>query len=194
VRRILRALSSGRERAPATGGAPFGTDPIERERLDWRILEQGACALYYKPAVLAEDVAWLQAQGYTVHALDCARWSSPAAMHGDLKAALGFPSHYAANLASLIDALAEMEVPAPGGMAVQLRRFDTFAGRDRDFAHTLLDVLETTSRGFLLTGRRFIALVQSDNPRISFERVGARPVNWNPREWLESARGLGGER
>ena len=57
---------------------------------------------------------------------------------------------------------------------------------------TILDVIETTSRGFLLTGRKLLALVQSDDPRIAFERVGARPVNWNPQEWLPSDRGVKG--
>jgi len=42
----------------------------------------------------------------------------------------------------------------------------------------------------LLLGQRLLALVQSDDPRIRFERIGAVPVNWNPREWLDSDRGL----
>ena len=165
-------------------------DPREWERLDWRLLQNGAVALYHRPAVLAEDTAWLQAQGYKLYTVDCARWDTAAAMHQDLKRTLDFPAYYAGNLASLIDALAEFAVPDRGGSAIQLRRFDAFARRERALAQTLLDVLETTSRGFLLTGRRFLALAQSDDPRISFERVGARPVNWNPREWLESNRGL----
>ena len=168
----------------------FKNDSRERDRLDWRLLQNGAVALYHRPAVLAEDAAWLQSQGYKVYTVDCARWESAAAMHEELKRVLGFPAYYAGNLASLIDALAELAVPERGGSALQLRRFDAFARRERALAQTLLDVLETTSRGFLLTGRRFLALVQSDDPRISFERVGARPVNWNPREWLESNRGL----
>jgi hypothetical protein len=30
--------------------------------------------------------------------------------------------------------------------------------------------------------------VQSNDPRIRFERVGAMPVTWNPREWLDADR------
>jgi hypothetical protein len=33
--------------------------------------------------------------------------------------------------------------------------------------------------------------VQSDDPRIRFERVGAMPVTWNPQEWLDADRGVG---
>jgi RNAse (barnase) inhibitor barstar len=168
----------------------FRNDPREWEHLDWRLLQNGAVALYHRPAVLAEDTAWLQGQGYELYAFDCARWNSAPAMHQELKRVLGFPAYYGNNLASLIDSLAELDIPDRGGCVVQLRRFDAFARRERALAQTLLDVLETTSRGFLLTGRRFLALAQSDDARISFERVGARPVNWNPREWLESNRGL----
>ena len=170
--------------------AVFKNDPREWERLDWRLLQNGAVALYHRVSVLSEDTAWLQSQGYKLFAFDCARWESGPAMHQELKRVLGFPAYYANNLASLIDCLAELDVPERSGSVIQLRRFDAFARRERPLAQTLLDVLETTSRGFLLTGRRFLALAQSDDPRISFERVGARPVNWNPREWLESNRGL----
>lgn len=168
----------------------FRNDPREWERLDWRLLQNGAVALYHRVSVLSEDTAWLQSQGYKLFTFDCARWDSAAAMHQDLKRVLGFPAYYGNNLAALIDSLAELPVPDRGGTVLQLRRFDAFARRERALAQTLLDVLETTSRGYLLTGRRFLALVQSDDARLSFERVGARPVNWNPREWLESSRGL----
>ena len=90
------------------------------------------------------------------------------------------------------DALAELEIPPGGAMAVQMRRYDRFAKAESHLAWSVLDALETTSRRLLLTGRRLLTLVQSDDPRIKFERVGAMPVNWNPREWLESDRGIGG--
>ena len=70
------------------------------------------------------------------------------------------------------------------------RRYDSFARSQPQLAQTILDSIETSSRRFLLTGRRLLALVQSDDPRIRFERVGAVPVTWNPREWLDSDRGL----
>jgi hypothetical protein len=75
-----------------------------------------------------------------------------------------------------------------GGVVLELRHFDAFARAEPRFAHTILDSIESTSRRFLVTGRRLLALVQSDDPRIRFERVGAMPVNWNPREWLDSDR------
>jgi RNAse (barnase) inhibitor barstar len=165
-------------------------DRIAVERLDVRLLQSGAIALYHKHAVLAQDVAWFQQAGYRVHTLDAALWKAPADFHADAKRELSFPDYYAANLAAWIDCLGDLDVPAEGGVVLQIRHFDSFTRLDPQFAHTILDSIESTSRRFLIVGRRLLALVQSDDARIRFERVGALPVNWNPREWLDADRGL----
>lgn len=165
--------------------------PAEVERLDWRLLERGAVTLYYKGSVLSQDLAWLRQQRYVVHELDAAQWREPGHFHDAVRERLEFPAYYGRNLASWIDCVAEIPVPDEGGMVLVFRRFDAFAKAQPQLAQTILDSLETTSRRFLLTGRRLIALVQSDDPRIRFERVGAMPVTWNPREWLDSDRGVG---
>ncbi len=165
--------------------------PTEVERLDWRLLERGAVALYYKGSVLSQDLAWLRQQKYVVHELDAASWNEPGHFHAAAKATLSLPPYYGSNLASWIDCVGELAVPDEGGMALVFRRYDAFTKAQPQFAQTILDSLETTSRRFLLTGRRLLALVQSDDPRIRFERVGAMPVTWNPREWLDADRGVG---
>ena len=141
--------------------------------------------------VLSQDLAWFRQQGYVIHELDAAKWPSPAEFHTDVQRVLSFPPYYGKNLASWVDCVAEIAVPDASGMAVVFRRYDTFAKAQPQLAQTILDSLETTSRRFLFTGRRLLALVQSDDPRIRFERVGAMPVTWNPREWLDSDRGVG---
>jgi hypothetical protein len=156
--------------------------------LDWRLLERGAIALYHRPSILSADVAWFRQQGYVVRELDAATWTSTEAFHADAQGALGFPDYYARNLASWIECIAELEVPDDGGTVVVIRRYEVFAKAQPLLAQTILDSLESTSRRFLLTGRRLLALVQSNDPRIRFERVGALPVTWNPREWLDADR------
>jgi RNAse (barnase) inhibitor barstar len=168
----------------------FRDHPSESERVDWRILQNGAIALYHRPAILDEDLAWLAEHGYRVHQLDGAGWDSALAFHADAKRVLGFPEHYGGNLGALNDSLTELAVPGDGGLAIVLRHFEVLSHRDPRLAHALLDALESASRHFLLFGRRFLALVQSDDPRIRFDRVGERPVCWNTREWLDSSRGL----
>jgi RNAse (barnase) inhibitor barstar len=104
---------------------------------------------------------------------------------------LGFPDYYGRNLAAWIDCLSDLEVPQTGGVVLQFKHYDAFAQSHSQLAQTILDSIESTSRRFLLTGQRLLALVQSDDPRIRFERVGAMAVTWNPREWLDTDRGVG---
>ena len=164
--------------------------PAEVQRLDWQLLERGAVALYYKPSVLSGDLGWFKQQGYAIHELSAATWSTSAEFHETVKRSLNFPSHYTNNLASWIDSVGEMSVPDESGMVLAFRQYDAFARAQPQLAQTILDSIETTSRRFLLTGRRFLALVQSDDPRVRFERVGALPVTWNPREWTDADRGI----
>ena len=160
------------------------------ERLDVQLLQSSAVTLYHKGSLLAHDISLLQQFGYRVYTLDAALWQSPADFHAAAKREFGFPDHYVANLASWIDCLGELDVPHEGGVVMQFRHFDAFTRADPQFAHILLDSIESVSRRFLLLGQRLLALVQSDDPRIRFERIGAVPVNWNPREWLDADRGL----
>lgn len=158
--------------------------------LDWRLLERGAIALYHKPSVLSADLAWFRQQGYVGRELDAVAWTSPSAFYADAKRVLELPDYFAPNLASWIECVAEIEVPDAGGTVIVVRHYDVFAKSQPQLAQTILDSLESTSRRFLLTGRRLLALIQSDDPRIRFERVGALPVTWNPREWLDADRGV----
>ena len=170
--------------------APSRAERPPLERLDTQLLQSSAVTLYYKNSLLAQDIACLQQFGYRAYTLDAAMWKSASDFHADAKRVLDFPDYYSANLASWIDCLAELAIPEAGGAVIQFRHFDAFARADAQFAHTLLDSIESASRRFLLSGRRLLALVQSDDPRIRFERIGAVPVNWNPREWLDADRGL----
>jgi len=170
--------------------APVGADRRALDRLDMRLLQSSAVTLYHKQTYLAHDIAWLQQAGYRVYTLDAISWTSPADFHAHAKRELALPDYYAANLASWIDCLGDLEISSEGGVVLQFRHFDTFARVEPHFAQTLLDSIESASRRFLLMERRLLALVQSDDPRIRFERIGAAPVNWNPREWLDTDRGL----
>jgi RNAse (barnase) inhibitor barstar len=165
-------------------------EPPPRERLDFQLLQSSAVTLYHKNNILSQDVAILQQLGYRVYTLDAGTWRSVTDFHTAAKRELAFPEYYAPNLASWIDCLGDLDVPAESGVVIQLRHFDGFARLEPQFAHTLLDSIESASRRFLLSGHRLLALLQSDDPRIRFERIGAVPVNWNPREWLDVDRGL----
>ena len=119
-------------------------------------------------------------------------WASPAEFHADAQRVLSFPAHYSKNLASWIDCIAELPVPDESGMALVFRRYDAFA--QRAAAACADDSRQHRDDVAAISADRpaLLALVQSDDPRIRFERVGAMPVTWNPREWLDADRGIGG--
>jgi RNAse (barnase) inhibitor barstar len=189
LRRVLRPPWGAGGKEPAAG--PFRDDPADRARVDWAILQSGAVGLYHRHPVLTEDRAWLAAHGYRVYDLDAARWATAADFHADVRRALALPAHYGANLAALVDALGDPPLATQPLVAIVVRHFDAFARRERTFAQHLLGAIEDASRQALLFGRRLVALVQSDDPRIRFDRVGERPVCWNPKEASDASRGVG---
>jgi RNAse (barnase) inhibitor barstar len=118
----------------------------------------------------------------------CESWKTASDFHRDVAESLQFPSYYGANLDAFNDSLSDVEVPLNGGLVLVFHRFDLFAVTERKVAEAALDIIATNSRRFLLEGRRLLCLVQSNDPQLNFPPVGAEPVLWNPREWLDKAR------
>ncbi len=170
--------------------AAFTDDPSEFQRLDWSLLQNGAVVLYLRRDVLEPDIAWLQEHAYEVKRLDCREWSDQRAMHVAMATTLSFPKYYGMNLNAMNDCISDLEIPAEGGLVLVFASFDSFSLRHRDVAQGVLNLLADNARRFLLFGRRLLVLVQSDDPRIAFEPVGATAVSWNPKEWLNENRGL----
>src|ERR1044072_5062261 len=152
--------------------------------------QDGAVPLYFRPEFLAEDAVWLKAHLYRLDEFDCSSWDSVEAMHEAVAKGLEFPDYYGRNLDGLNDCLRDIEIPEASGRVIVFHRYDLFASKFPRESYHLLDIIETNSRLHLLLGRRLLALVQSDDPTISFDSVGAHPVSWNRREWLNKRRGL----
>ncbi|MBX3221371.1 MAG: barstar family protein [Labilithrix sp.] len=170
--------------------ATFSGNASELQRLDWRLLQNGAVTLYFQRAALDPDVMWLRDHAYDVVELDCLGWEDPKEMHRALAAALSFPAYYGMNLDALNDCMSDVDVSEEGGLALAFFRFDAFASRHREVAQAVLDILADNARRLLLFGRRLVVLVQSDDPRITFAPVGATAVSWNPKEWMNKDRGI----
>jgi RNAse (barnase) inhibitor barstar len=159
-------------------------------RLDWRLLQNGAISLYFQPSVLAGDVAWLANHGYVIHEFDCATWASEGDFHDAVSAKLRFPDYYGRNIAAFNDCLSDLDIPDEGGAALVFHRYDRFLTQEPKFAKYVLDDIQQNSRRFSLWGRRLLALLQSDDPRLNVGPLGACSANWNPQEWLNAKRGL----
>lgn len=154
----------------------FGAYPHLWERLDYQILRHGPVALYFQASKLAEEVAWFQKHGYRIYPFDCRSWKSESAFHNNVRHALDFPNYYSDNLDAFNDCLSALPVPEKGGAVLKFHNFEVFAQRFPDVSHIILDAIAKNSRGFLLTGRRLLALVHSNDMKLTIEPVGCCPV------------------
>jgi RNAse (barnase) inhibitor barstar len=165
-------------------------EPWNEHPLDWEILQNSPIALYFRQETLDQDIEWLRGNRYEVFVFDCSGWKSEAAFHRDVAGGLGFPDYYGRNLPAFYDCLSDLVIADDGGTAIVFQKYDQFTRRDPKIAWRILDIIADNSRIQSLFGRRLIALVQSDDPAIEFDPVGACPVMWNPKEWLNERRGL----
>ncbi|MFE9454394.1 hypothetical protein [Streptomyces sp. NPDC006739] len=67
--------------------------------------------------------------------------------------------------------------------------YDRFATSCPGAAQVVLDIIARQAGQAAVLRRRLICLVQSNDPQIRFESVGAMPVMWNSDEWADSNRG-----
>jgi RNAse (barnase) inhibitor barstar len=184
--------------------ATFEGDEANNDQLDWTMLRDGGVSLYWRPEILADDLNWLKSHGYRVISFDAAEWQSASEweserrMHISLKAHLSFPDYYGNNLNALDECMSDdLEVPDSGGLAVVLNHYDrifepapSLASDGGSTAEVVLHIFARAVRYHMLFGRRLLILVQSDDPKMEFGRLGGVAAGWNRREWLNSSRGL----
>lgn len=157
--------------------------------LDKQLLQNGPIILYFQRRILEESAEWFGQQNYKVVTFDCRQWKSREDFFTDVSQRLNFPEYFGRNLDAFNDCLSEIALPERRGTVLVFLRFETFAARHPQFAWAVLDIIATNAYHFLLDAYQLIALVQSDDPKLAFQPVGARPVVWNPREWLNKQRG-----
>ncbi|WP_291377463.1 barstar family protein [Demequina sp.] len=172
--------------------AAFDLEALTTHPLDYRL--SGGPVLFWSLEVLQESTEWLSAHGYDVVTLPVSDWGDASRMHDDVSRALNFPSYYGRNLDALNDCMSDVAVgdygssPSATGLVLALTGFDRFVRDDRATAHTVLEIVTGQARVAMSFGRRFLFLIQSDDPDITLDPVGAVHVGWNGREWLTVAR------
>lgn len=172
----------------------FDPDADLTDDLAFQLLSTAPVTLFWKRDVLEETITWLRSHGYQIVVLDASTWSTEADLHRDMAAALHFPDYYGRNLDALNDCFRDVVAQSYGwapdatGLVLAFLGYDAFAQRFPSAGEIVLDILADHSRAAALVGRRLIGLVQSNDPDIEFEPVGATPVTWNDAEWLESRR------
>ncbi|MFH8735357.1 MULTISPECIES: barstar family protein [unclassified Streptomyces] len=107
---------------------------------------------------------------------------------------MSFPDYYGQNLDALNDCLRDVESYEYGttrdatGLVIVFTSYGRFARAEPRTAQIVLDILADRARSAALFGHRIMCLVHSNDPDISFEPVGAMPVQWNDAERLDSSR------
>ncbi|MGC4864111.1 barstar family protein [Micromonospora sp. DT53] len=164
------------------------------QELDFRLLINTSVTLFWRSTILGETAAWLTTRGYQVTRMDASHWATERDLRRDIAAALNFPAYYGHNLDALNDCMRDVVsqgygwAPDTTGLALVFSGYDSFAACCPRAAQVVLDIMADQSRSAALVGRRLMCLVQSNDPRIRFEPVGATAVMWNEAEWLDSKR------
>jgi hypothetical protein len=175
--------------------ASFDNSPDIGQRADWSLLQNGFVTLFWNRDLFAAACRELEDEGYVVVALDTASWDSTGTALRAFGDALDFPDYFGKSIDALVDCLRDVAAFEYGsnanttGTVIALDAYDVLNGRDGDLAWTLLDILADTGRQALLLGHRFIVIVRSSDPHITFKSVGATRVGWNRKEFLDSRRG-----
>lgn len=176
--------------------AAWDRDADLSRALDYRLVHNTFVTMFWRRSLLDDAVRWLAEHGYDVVTLDAGSWGSARDMFRGVARALDFPDYFGQNLDALNDCLRDVVSGDYGwrrdatGLVLVLTDFERFAALDRGTAQSMLDIVADRARGASLVGTRVICLVQSNDPRLAFEPVGAMPVLWNEAEWLAGERGL----
>lgn len=159
-----------------------------------RLMSNSFVRLFWRVELFEQALASLTEHGYDVARLDASAWTQASDLHRDIAAALDFPDYYGHNLDALNDCLRDVVAGDYGadasaaGFILAFTGYDKFAAHCPREANVVLDIIADQARRALLSGYRVCCLVQSDDPGIEFEPVGAMPVMWNDAEWLDSRR------
>jgi methionine synthase II (cobalamin-independent) len=155
------------------------------------LTHDGFVTLFHSRELLAEELRWLRDANYRVIELDAAAWATPADLYDEFAVVFSFPDYFGRNHHALRDCLRDVQIhPDATGVVLALHGYDAFARAYPDDANFLLDILETQAREQKMFGERWLVLVQSDDPRLSLEPIGAYVPRWNHREFRDSSRGL----
>lgn len=150
VNRILEEKNSGGKVVASNRFMYNGSNPVRESggsRLavsGWRILVNGSISLYHDENILKEDMQWLKDAGYQLYLFDFRLIRTSEEFHKKVKEELRFPDYYGENISAFSDCLMfDLPIPEDGGVAIVLKGFDEFYRTDEDYAHEILERLDT---------------------------------------------------
>ena len=123
--------------------------------------------------------------------MNCEHWKDESDMHKNISKVMGFPDYYGCNLNALNDCIFNYFLDGTSSnILLAFKKFNKFSENNYQCALNILDIFADKSRIMLLVGRKLITLIQSDDPTLSFDKVGGLTIQWNQKEWFNKNRGL----
>ncbi|MHB9095477.1 MAG: barstar family protein [Eubacteriales bacterium] len=158
-------------------------------KTSFTLLQNGTISLFWRPEIFEKHLKSLKEEGLDLCFFDCAKWTSEEEFHQDVASELQFPSHYGKNLDAFNDCLAGC-IPESEGLVLAFQNYDVFNANFAEMGTVILDIIHRNSWGFLLLGKKLIALVQSNDPTIRLDSIGRMPAEWNPEEKSNKSRNI----
>jgi len=166
----------------------YGND----ETRDARMLALGAVHLFMQMDIYEEALAEFCDLGYLTIKL---KFETVSKFESDLSAALKWEDQFGyspwnGNLNALNDGFRGEPFESSDSTAICIENFDALVSSNSTLSFHLLDMIERHSRNYLLYGKKLIALIQTNEPKYSCDKIGAGSTHWNEKEWLNKNRGL----
>lgn len=154
------------------------------ERVDLLVLEHSSISLYtdrpHDARWLEERLLWLRQHSYIVRYVDCEGWQTQNDFFQHVRTTFRLRQCYLDRLSDFQDAVHGMSVPAQGGLVWLFLHFDSFAKREPEFCHSILDIMERYSRRLLVIGGRWIVMLQTKDPELRFSGIGGCSIQACP--------------
>lgn len=168
----------------------FSSYEEAQERVDWQFLQNGSVNLFWREEIFDAAIDALEELGYKAIKLN---FQSVEKFTFDISDALKWEEHFGyypwnGVMAALEEGFEEEPFSSANDAVFCLSGFHKMMEQDPYLAKYFLNILEDTSRIYLLFGKRFISLIQTNDPNFHSEPLRRRSAHWNTLEWENVSR------
>lgn len=161
----------------------------DMNRADWSLLQNGPITLFRKREYFVDAINALSELKYHIIQV---RYSDRDSFYRDMSAALKWEQQFGyqwqGNLDAFDDGLIDEPFSTSSDSAICVENFDRLVADDREWSWNFLDIIADNSRSYLLSGKRLICLIQTNDSDFDPGRLGGLEPQWNSREWLTTNR------
>lgn len=161
------------------------------ERADYALLQYGAVNLFWRKPIFEESIAELKQLNYRIVKI---QYTTMSTFREELSLGLNWENRFGyhpwnGNLDALNDGFFPRAATNESSTAICIEDYNLLYKEDNKLGFTLLDIIETNSRRWLLFGHRLLALIQTNDEKFKCEGIGANIAHWNRKEWFDDRSG-----